>query len=92
MVGGYDFYQYSYIMKQITASKFREPMKAKMICILQYFCKHSYQNLLHDLNMTQAEWKYILDKFNQIQCSPIPVPTRYSRTIYPGISNWEQFF
>lgn len=92
MVGQHDFCSYDSIRDKVMASRYKDSVKNKMTQISFYFARHSNQNLLEDLEISRDKWNALLKKFDELGCSPIPVPTRYSNSTYPGVSSWEQFF
>ncbi|MCM1190062.1 MAG: hypothetical protein NC541_12290 [bacterium] len=92
MVGQRDFFPYDSVREKIIASKYKDSVKEKMLQVSFYFARHSNQNLLEDLGLSRYDWNSLLKKYDELGCSPIPVPIRYSNPIYPGVSSWEQFF
>lgn len=92
MVGQHDFYPYDTIRKKIMASKYKDSVKYRMLEISLYLARHSTQNLLEDFGLSRNKWNSLLKKYNDLGCSPIPVPVRYSMPVYPGICSLEQYF
>lgn len=93
MVGNGNFYNYSHIKKEIESSNFKESEAHLMLQITSYFLRRKYsRNLLTNFNMQHKDWMKILQKFDQINCSPIPVPSSYSLSFFPGIASWNNFF
>ena len=89
MVGSSDFHEYQYVKKQILESSMKDSDKSMMLDIINYLSRHSSaQDLLEKFYITNKDWKKIIQKFNQIECSPIPIPRTYKYTVYPGVATW----
>ena len=93
MVGNGNFVPYNDIIQRIEHSDFQDRTKKKMAAVCAYFSGRKYSNrFLSDSDLTHKDWKNILNKFNHIQCSPIPVPPTFSLQKYPGVASWDPAF
>ena len=90
MVGTGNFLPFNEIKSRIEGSGFQERTKNKMLTIIDYLSGRKYSHdLLLDNNMTIRDWVAVLSKFNQINCSPIPVPPHFFAKHYPGVMSWD---
>ncbi len=90
MAGKGTFHTYSYVMGQIDHSGFRQNAKHDMMSIVDYLSRHKSCKNMHDkLELTRQDWNEYLKKFDQLGCSPVPIPRTYKFCRYPGVSDWD---
>lgn len=93
MVGNCDFYPFTYVKERISNANFRNYQKELMLLVSLYFSKkHKGQDLLTKFDFSRNDWNRLLEKYNLLNCSPIPVPRSFSQSIYPGIDSWDTCF
>lgn len=90
MAGSGSFYDYSYIIDKIQHSEYTTKSKEYMTQIANYISRHkSCKNLFDETLFTRSKWNAALEKFNDLGCSPIPVPRTYKFHRYPGVNDWK---
>lgn len=93
MVGTGDFVSYKKITEKISKKVKNEATRAKMHkCVKLIPKRKRCGSLLDENNLTYAEWKLLLIKFNRINCSPITIPSREKVKYLPGILSWDTYF
>lgn len=93
MIGNMDFYTFTFTKNKIMESTFCDSNKKLLLIVLLHFSKHRKgKEFLNTYNLSHSDWKKIIKKFNQLGCSPITVPRRYSCNKYPGIDGWNTYF
>lgn len=93
MVGSKDFYNYSYVKEKILQSDFSDIYIKCMLNTISYFSRRKYcGDFLNTFGLKQKDWKNIIQKFEQIGCSPITIPDNYFFKLLPGIESWDTFF
>ena len=89
IVGTGTLCKFSELKSELEYTTFKKKDKKLMLDISYYLSKHSSgEKLLDDLCLDYKDWRRILKKFNELGCSPIPVPSRSTVNHYPGIDDW----
>lgn len=64
-----------------------------MLKIISYFSRRKYcGDFLNTSGFKQKDWKNIIQKFDQIGCSPITIPDDNLFKTLPGIDSWDDYF
>lgn len=93
MVGSKDFYHYSYVKEKILQSNLNEFNISYMLKTISYFSGRKYSgDFLSTSGLKQKDWKIIIQKFNQIGCSPITISDDNLVKTLPGIESWNNYF
>lgn len=93
MVGSKDFYRYSYVKEKILQSNLNEFNISYMLKTISYFSGRKYSgDFLSTSGLKQKDWKIIIQKFNQIGCSPITISDDNLFKTLPGIESWDNYF
>lgn len=93
MVGTGDFVSYHKVKKQISKKIKNEFTQSEMKKCVKIILKHKRcHTLLKDNNLTYADWKRFLVKFDKINCSPITIPSREGIDYLPGILSLDEYF
>jgi len=86
MTGTGDFYSLHEIKKLIDGSTYRSETKTMMKEISTYLSQNkSGMSILEGLHIRKSELREMLNHFNMLGCSPIPVPTRGNPPCFENI-------
>lgn len=88
-VGAGDFYTLAELKRLIELSPNQVRTKEKMLNLVQMIARYdSVQDLIDRGLLEASEWRFLLEKFDAIGISPIPIPARFKYETAIGVLEW----
>lgn len=88
-VGTGSFYTLAELKKRIQKSSNQIRIKTDMTRLANLIAhSESVQELIDEDIIETDRWRVLLRKFNEIGCSPIPIPARAQYKAAPGVMDW----
>ena len=92
-VGSGNFYHLKELKTMIENSKYQTRVKKKMVRLADQLSRFSsVERLFEEHLLVKEEWRLLLNRFDAIDASPIPIPARFQFDIAPGVESWDQCF
>lgn len=88
-VGTGSFCTLAELKKRVQQSSNQLRVKTDMIRLAMHIAHaESVQEMINDDMIRTDRWRILLRKFNEIGCSPIPIPARAQYKTAPGVMDW----
>ena len=88
-VGEGDFYTLAKMKEIIEMSRYQERIKGKMVDFAEQLSRcQSIQEMIDRGLLYADDWRFLLQKFNNINVSPIPIPARFQYKTASGVFAW----